>query len=288
MSCCFRSVPSPRPPTSPHKAYGALTPLNAPLTFAVVLLALSLHYEASRRRQDRPVLYFDDGEAQMSSSESDAARRVYLPQTLLMFVRQALPLTAITSDADDRPTDAAHPQPILSYAVRRSRSLPPSPSRQARRGGGGVIRAAGRLQARFLTHARARSPRRAPVVYDASFAYDPEERRGVGSVIGLDGTESRVDSTLESHAAWMPAHSKDRSRRRRANFMNGPAGHSSIIVQGYPLILHEWHRRASQGKSLGPRDSPVGAWRGEKRVAVKPPLLLAEQRGSVTGSIDVT
>ncbi|EJD40605.1 hypothetical protein AURDEDRAFT_170417 [Auricularia subglabra TFB-10046 SS5] len=175
-----------------------------------MLLALSLHYEASRT-----VLF--------CISTMERLRRP-----------AALPLTAITSDADGRPTDADHPQPvrfILSDAVRQSRSLPPSPSRQARCGGGSVIRAAPRLQARFLTQARARFSRLARAVDDASFVWDAEERRSVG----------------------------------------------------YPRILHEWHRRASQGKSLGARDSPVGAWRGAKRVAVKPPLLAEGRRGWITG-----
>ncbi|EJD33190.1 hypothetical protein AURDEDRAFT_177726 [Auricularia subglabra TFB-10046 SS5] len=213
----------------------------------------------------------------------------------------ALPLTAITRDADGRPADREHPQTV------RLR-VPPSAARlhrcRAKRGAAvpvtllDVFKHAARcmhahgpravrevltmvsLDTLIAPSAPPRRRRRVlalsqglgllgalgaqPITFSltritASFVCDAEERRSAGPVIGLDGTgasssslalggsgeassfvdrapEPRADSTLESDAPWMPAHLKDRSRRPRANFTNGPAGPSSNIGHGQSTL----------------------------------------------------
>ncbi|EJD40604.1 hypothetical protein AURDEDRAFT_170416 [Auricularia subglabra TFB-10046 SS5] len=205
-----------------------------------------------------------------------------------------LPLTAITLDADGRPADREHHQTvrfILPSAVRGSRSLPPSLSGQARRGGGGVIRAAGRLQARFLTQARARSPHRAPVVYDASFAYDPEERRGVGSVIGLDGTgvsSSSLASAAARRRSWSTAPQIRASTALLSRVRRGCLPIRRTEADGIHRSWGTHDTRVSfmngtgeqvKGNIVAPLDSLIGALHGEKRGAVKPPVLAAGHRG---------
>ncbi|EJD33880.1 hypothetical protein AURDEDRAFT_177054 [Auricularia subglabra TFB-10046 SS5] len=204
-----------------------------------------------RRRQDRPALYFHDGEAQMAGGEL-----FLLPPT------RATPTAVPPTPSTLKPSGSAlrHPPVTLSATI----AVAPSEVRQCHsrcwKPPGALIKAYERGP---------RAVREVLMMLPSSHRCLVVEPRlggsGEASSFVERVSEPRVDSTLESHAAWMPAHSKDQSRRE-------------AVIEYWSWVIHDTRVSFMNG---------TGEQVKGNHVAVKPPLLAARDRGLVPGNIGV-
>ncbi|EJD33815.1 hypothetical protein AURDEDRAFT_177118 [Auricularia subglabra TFB-10046 SS5] len=268
-----------------------------------MLLALSLHYEALRAIQD-PLLLISTTErlrrptalpltAIIRDADGRPADREH-PQTVRFCAPPsagrhhrcrakrgagvAVTLLDVSNFAAKRmrahgPRAVHELRTMVSLDTRITASAPPQRSRPLP---GDCFHRLGRRRTP-QRRARDRTRRHRCLVVEPRFGGSGEASSFVDRA-----PEPPVESTLESHAAWMPAHSEDRSRREP--FID----HWSWVIHDTRVSFMNGTGKQVKGNIVAPANNFVGVWRGEKRGAVKPPRAWALPVGACYATSSVS